>query len=41
MENFTIEPLKGYGEIPFGMCLDDVVKVIGMPEFYEELNDME
>ena len=41
MENFTIEPLKGYGEIPFGMCLDDVVKVIGMPEFYEELNDMD
>lgn len=41
MENFAIEPLKGYGEIPFGMTIDEAVKVLGMPEFYEELNDME
>lgn len=41
MENFTIEPLKGYGEIPFGMTLDEAVKILGMPNFYEELNDME
>lgn len=41
MENYTIEPLKGFGQIPFGMCLDNVVKIIGMPEYYEELNDME
>ncbi len=41
MENFTIEPLKGYGEIPFGMTLDEAVKMLGMPNFYEELNDME
>ena len=41
MENFAIEPLKGYGEIPFGMTLDEAVKMLGMPNFYEELNDME
>lgn len=36
-----IEPLKGFGEIPFGMSLDDAVKVLGNPNFYEELSDME
>ena len=41
MKVFTIQPLKGYGEIPFGMTLDETVKVLGMPEFYEELSDME
>ena len=41
MENYLIEPLKGFGEIPFGMSLDDAVKALGMPDFYEELSDME
>lgn len=41
MEKFLIEPLKGFGEIPFGMSLDDAVKVLGNPNFYEELSDME
>ena len=41
MKDFTIQPLKGYGEIPFGMTLDETVKVLGMPEYYEELSDME
>ncbi|MBQ8958037.1 MAG: hypothetical protein IJ057_06000 [Bacteroidales bacterium] len=41
MKDFTIMPLKGYGEIPFGMTLDDTVKLLNMPDFYEELNDME
>ena len=41
MENYLIEPLKGFGQIPFGMPLDDAVKMLGMPDFYEELNDME
>ena len=41
MKDFTIQPLKGYGEIPFGMTLDEAVKVLGMPDFYEELSDME
>ena len=41
MKDFTIEPLKGYGEIPFGMTLDETVKKLGMPDFYEELSDME
>ena len=34
-------PLKGYGEIPVGMTLDETVKKLGMPDFYEELSDME
>jgi hypothetical protein len=41
MKDFTIVPLKGYGEIPFGMTLDEAVKELGMPEFYEEVSDME
>ena len=41
MKDFTIEPLKGYGEIPFGMTLDETVKLLNMPDFYEELSDME
>ena len=41
MKDFTIMPLKGYGEIPFGMTLDETVKMLNMPDFYEELNDME
>ena len=41
MKDFTIMPLKGYGEIPFGMTLDDAVKKLGMPDFYEELSDLE
>lgn len=41
MKNFTIEPLKGFGDIQFGLSIDDTVKLLGMPEYYEELNDME
>ena len=41
MKNYVIEPLKGFGEIPFGMALDDAVKMLGSPNFYEELSDME
>ena len=31
MENFKIEPLKGYGELQFGMPIDDVVEILGQP----------
>ena len=41
MKDFTIMPLKGYGEIPFGMSLDETVELLNMPDFYEELSDME
>ena len=41
MKDFTIQPLKGFGEIPFGMTLDETVKMLNMPDFYEELSDME
>lgn len=41
MKNFVIEPLNGFGEIPFGMPMDDAVKLLGSPNFYEEVSDME
>lgn len=41
MKDFTIMPQKGYGEIPFGMTIDETVKLLNMPDFYEELSDME
>ena len=41
MEKFIIEPLEGFGEIPFGMSLDEAVKLLGCPNYYEELSDME
>ena len=41
MKDFTIKPLEGFGEIPFGMTLDETVKMLNMPDFYEELSDME
>ena len=41
MQDFTIKPLKGFGDIPFGMTIDEAVKILNMPNFYEELNDME
>ena len=41
MKDFTIMPLKGYGEIPFGMTLDETVKMLNMPNYYEELGNME
>ena len=41
MEKFVIEPMKGFGDIPFGMSLDDAVKILGNPVFYEEVSDLE
>lgn len=40
MENFTIEPLKGFGDIKFGMSIDEVIKQIGEPTNYEELEPL-
>ena len=37
MENLIIEPLKGYGDIKFGMSIDEVVSVFGTPSNLEEL----
>ena len=38
MENFKIEPLKGYGELHFGMPIDDVVEILGQPTNQEEID---
>ena len=41
MENFSIEPLKGYGDLKFGMTLDEAVKIIGKPDKQEEIEPIE
>lgn len=38
MENFIIEPLKGYGDLQFGMLIDDVVAFLGQPTEQEEID---
>lgn len=38
MENLIIEPLKGYGDIKFGMSREDVVSILGEPSNLEELD---
>lgn len=38
MENFKIEPLKGYGDLSFGMLIDGVVEVLGQPTNQEEID---
>ena len=38
MDNFKIEPLKGYGDLNFGMLIDDVVEVLGQPTNQEEID---
>lgn len=35
----TIIPLKGFGEITFGMTPDEVVAIMGNPEYYEEIDN--
>ena len=37
MENFKIEPLKAYGDLHFGMPIDDVVEIMGQPTNQEEI----
>ena len=37
MENYTIEPLKGYGDFQFGMSIDEVVESLGQPSNQEEI----
>jgi len=41
MENFAIEPLKGFGDLAFEMSLDEVVKIIGKPDKQEEIEPVE
>lgn len=38
MENYIIEPLRGYGEFEFGMSIDDVVESLGQPSNQEEID---
>lgn len=40
MKNFTIEPLKGYGDIKFGMSVEEIVNIFGEPSNNEELESI-
>lgn len=40
MNNLTIEPLKGYGDIKFGMSVDEIVSVFGEPSNLEEMEPL-
>ena len=37
MKNLTIEPSKGYGDIKFGMSVEEIVDIFGEPSNNEEL----
>jgi len=41
MENFAIEPLKGYGDLEFEMTLDEVVEILGKPDSQEKIEPAE
>lgn len=38
MKNLTIEPSKGYGDIKFGMSVEEIVNILGEPSNNEELS---
>ena len=40
MNNLTIEPLKGYGDIRFGMSVDEIVNIFGEPSNHEEMEPL-
>ena len=40
MKNLTIEPFKGYGDIRFGMSIEDIVNIFGEPSNNEELESI-
>lgn len=41
MKDLTIKPLNGYGELPFGMSLDELINCLGKPDFQEELPSLD
>ena len=40
MENLVIEPLKGYGDIKFGMSVEEIISVYGTPSNNEEMESL-
>ena len=41
LNNLSIEPMKGYGDLPFGMSIDDAIKKLGDPSLQEELEPLD
>ena len=40
MKNCEIRPLRGYGEINFGMSINDIVSILGEPTNHEALEPL-
>ena len=40
MENLVIEPLKGYGDIKFGMSVEEIISIYGTPSNNEEMESL-
>ena len=40
MNNLKIEPLKGYGDIRFGMSIDEIIAIFGEPSNNEEIEPL-
>ena len=41
MKEITIEPLKGCGDIKFGMSIEEIVNIMGEPSNNEEIEPLE
>ena len=41
MKEITIEPLKGCGDIKFGMSIEEIVNIMGEPSNNEEMEPLE
>lgn len=40
MKNLVIEPLKGYGDIRFGMSVEEIIDIFGTPSNNEEMESL-
>lgn len=41
MKNLEIMPLKGYGDLAFGVSIEDVKSLLGGPDIYEEMDNLD
>ena len=40
MRNLTIEPFKGFGDIKFGMSVEEIVEIYGEPSNNEQMEQI-
>lgn len=41
MQNLDIIPLRGYGDLAFGASIDEVKNLLGSPDIYEEMDNLD